>query len=257
MHLNAPVGPHTDFYNWLSPCSNRKDTPLQRWEEEAAAKLTCYSSCHLHRRKMSALLIEICVFYKWHNRCCALVKTIQTVMLQKLFRQKRGCHVLNISHTHRHSNDFGNVWLCPKLSCLKHSLGFSFPDGETIALSSSYHIQDDIFLSETAPHQKAVLSTGYEPSTWGGNGNHSLLLQRQQPRVESSQDLPINPCALLFTLENWYWYKYVLPGWGYPGGRMGVRTTTGISIQVIFWIMSTIYALWAFLEASKTITNLN
>lgn len=129
-------------------------TSLQRWEEEAAAKLTCYSSCHLHRRKMSALLIETCVFYKWHNRCCALMKTIQTVMLQKLFRQKRGCHVLNISHTHRHSNDFGNVWLCPKLSCLKHSLGFSFPDGGTIALSSSCHVQDDIFLSETPPITK-------------------------------------------------------------------------------------------------------
>lgn len=88
----------------------------------------------------------------------------------------------------------------------------------------------------TPCHQKTVPSIGCEPSTWGGNGNHSLLLPRQQPTVESSQDLPINPCMLLFTLENWYWYKYVLPGWGYSGGRMGVRrTTTEISTQIIFW----------------------
>lgn len=38
--------------------------------------------------------------------------------------------------------------------CLKYSLGFSFPDGETIALSSSCHVQDDIFLSETPPVTK-------------------------------------------------------------------------------------------------------
>lgn len=105
---------------------------------------------------------------------------------------------------------------------------------EFIMSCSGWHLPQ----RNTPCHQETVPSIGCEPGTWGGNGNHSLLLLRQQPRVESSQDFPINPCTLLFTLENWYWCKYVLPGWGYSGGRVGVRRTiTEIGSQIIFWII--------------------
>jgi len=102
MHLNAPVGPRTDFYNFLSPCScsNKQSTPLQREEEEAAAKLTCYNCCHLHTRKISALLIGIRVFYKMAQQMqCADENDADSDAAKTLQAERRLSRTGHLTHT--------------------------------------------------------------------------------------------------------------------------------------------------------------
>lgn len=107
------------------------------------------------------------------------------------------------SHTHCHGNNYRNDQWGPKVnSCSFWSIGVFISRwrnnrDEFIMSSLGWHLPR----CDTPCHWNTVPSIGYEPSTWGGNGNHSLLLRRYKPIVESSQGLCINPCTLFSTLK--------------------------------------------------------